>query len=532
MGGEKIRFCLLILRGLHEFDLNNQRCLCPPNASREKIHGRQLQPRISSQTRGFSNGKKARESKLPTTSDILQTRPFSPRNKDVSTPKDTRSFSEKMEGAEFRYNGVSLPTQTPSTELPGVQREEVSEENSQEQSEGETSAANISVFAPSIPPPENPILSPFSLLQTDGLGEQETGKREDISVGEEEKEGAVVGIQKQQLQTSPDEGTIQRQCDECGAEKEEEEEKLPETIQAQAEISSEEDYTQNTFSSIRGDEETEIWQPKSIGKLDTKESVAGATNPIIQRKVEKRVGTSRGVGTAGIGTLTCASIANLKMAVFWELLSTTGDPFSAVDVTYTFSRGHQPVRYSSAIVPPSKHFERREEFQFNEPGTVAVLLRGATPASTPFLRRVIGPIEANCELRQYPSGGSGPARSPGRPPENSDHDISYTKKKHTRDGSEVRRDLKRGREAHIFNDNIDLSALEQKVWVKGFYAGEFRRYHRWVYISPTQIGLRIQNERDNVPLYVVEIKGEYRGDRLVYHLDPRARASEDKSEDT
>ncbi len=219
------------------------------------------------QTRGFSNGKKARQSKLPTTSDILQTRPFSPRNKDVSTPKDTRSFEEKMQGAEFRYNGVSIQAFAHS-ESPAVQREEDVEENSQEQREVGTSAGNISVFAPSTPPPENPILSPFSLLQTDGLGEQETIQREEVSVGEEEKEGFEVGIQKQQLEAPPDDGTIQRLCDECGAEKEEE--KLPETIQAQVEISETKDYTQNTFESIRGDKETYIWQPKSIGKLDAK----------------------------------------------------------------------------------------------------------------------------------------------------------------------------------------------------------------------------------------------------------------------
>jgi hypothetical protein len=142
-------------------------------------------------SRPFSNGKGPREPKLPTTSEILQTRPFSPRDQDVSKPKDTRSFEEKMIGAEFRYNGVSIQT---------IQREEEVEENSQEQAEGETSAANFPVFAPSAPPPENPILSPFSLLQTDGLGEQETVQREEVSVGEEEKERFEVGIQKQHLQ--------------------------------------------------------------------------------------------------------------------------------------------------------------------------------------------------------------------------------------------------------------------------------------------------------------------------------------------
>ncbi len=169
-------------------------------------------------SRPFSNGLGPRESKLPTTNDILQTRPFSPRNKDVSTPKDTRSFEEKMKGAEFRYNGVSIPA---------VQREEVAEENSQEQAEGETSAANVSVFAPSMsPPPENSILSPFSFRQTGGWGQQETLQREEVAE-EEVEEQQEVGIQKQQLEAPPDDGTIQRLCAECEGELADKEEKEP-----------------------------------------------------------------------------------------------------------------------------------------------------------------------------------------------------------------------------------------------------------------------------------------------------------------
>ncbi|MCP2729018.1 hypothetical protein [Limnofasciculus baicalensis] len=84
------------------------------------------------QSRPFSNGLGPRESKLPTTNDILQTRPFSPRDQDVSIPKDTRSFEEKMIGAEFRYNGVSIPAFAPSTESPTLQREEEVGEDVQE----------------------------------------------------------------------------------------------------------------------------------------------------------------------------------------------------------------------------------------------------------------------------------------------------------------------------------------------------------------------------------------------------------------
>ena len=87
-------------------------------------------------TRGFSNGVQARESRLPSADDMLQTRPFTKPAQDLSTPEDTRSFEEKMEGAEFRYNGVK-----------------------------------ISTFAPSAPP-DNSVLRPFSLLRGDGEGKQ------------------------------------------------------------------------------------------------------------------------------------------------------------------------------------------------------------------------------------------------------------------------------------------------------------------------------------------------------------------------
>ena len=139
------------------------------------------------QSRGLSNGKKIREPKLPTTSDILRTRPFAPRNQDVSTPEDTRSFSEKMTGAEFRYNGVSIPAYAPSTV---VQREEVLEKNSQEQAEGETSAANISVFAPEAPPP-SPTIQREEVLEKE-TEEQYTPIVDTASLSE-------VGIQKQQV---------------------------------------------------------------------------------------------------------------------------------------------------------------------------------------------------------------------------------------------------------------------------------------------------------------------------------------------
>ncbi|MCP2729015.1 eCIS core domain-containing protein [Limnofasciculus baicalensis] len=233
------------------------------------------------QSRPFSNGLGPRESRLPTTNDILQTRPFSPRDKDISTPKDTRSFEEKMKGAEFRYNGVSIPA---------VQREEVEEENSQEQAEGETSAANISVFTPSTPPLENSILSPFSLLKTDGLGEQETVQREEVSVGDEEKEGFEVGIQKQHLQASPDDGTIQRLCAECEGELADKEEKEP--IQAKLTVGEPGDKYEQEADAVAAQVVEKINAPQTQEPVQRQSELGGASVPniTVMRRGESGIG--------------------------------------------------------------------------------------------------------------------------------------------------------------------------------------------------------------------------------------------------
>ena len=195
--------------------------------SRKDISASAFTPRAKPnilQTRAFSNGKHARSSELPKT-DILQTRPFATPAQKSSQSEVQPLTPEAREKVEtFGYNGVSIPSFAPSTVPPTVQREEVTEEDTSSQSETEEYQP-IWGFARELSKPQSEEVSPQS-------------------------------------------GTIQLKCDECGAENSEE--KLPETIQTQAEISPAKDYTQNTFEQIRGGKETEIWQPKSIGKLDTK----------------------------------------------------------------------------------------------------------------------------------------------------------------------------------------------------------------------------------------------------------------------
>lgn len=97
-------------------------------------------------------------------------------------------------------------------------------------------------------------------------------------------------------------------------------------------------------------------------------------------------------------------------------------------------------------------------------------------------------------------------------------DEAYTLKRHTAAGSAVMKALAKGDEAHIFNDGTDLADLANKVWTEGEYAGNIRGWDRFVWNSPTPIGMRVQAGRASVPLSWVEIKVNSGG---LYHLVPR-----------
>jgi hypothetical protein len=149
------------------------------------------------------------------------------------------------------------------------------------------------------------------------------------------------------------------------------------------------------------------------------------------------------------------------------------------------------------------------------------------------------PHSADDDERESPSSPSNP--SGGAPPDdpsslrnrltrlrpaNAVHDINYTISRHTIRGQQVQRDLARGREAHIFNEGVDLAALEQRVWEQGRSMGQVGQgqrgtWQRFIWESPSPIGRRIQNGRSDVPLRFVEIK--YNPSTGLYHLVPRAR---------
>jgi len=136
-------------------------------------------------------------------------------------------------------------------------------------------------------------------------------------------------------------------------------------------------------------------------------------------------------------------------------------------------------------------------------------------------------FSSNNPVGSEQSGGSNAGRGfVDRVRNNSRHDLNKTLKTHSSGGADVARAKRRGREYHIFNDDVDLERLEQLVWDNGTYTGEIRDWHRIYYETDEIIGYRYQAGRDPIPLKGVEIKGHFLDDGIFeYHLVPRTRVA-------
>ena len=109
------------------------------------------------------------------------------------------------------------------------------------------------------------------------------------------------------------------------------------------------------------------------------------------------------------------------------------------------------------------------------------------------------------------------------------HDVAKTISKHTRSGAEAARDLRRGREVHVFDDAVDLAELEAKVWSEGTALGRVgegqrAKFERFIWEAPSPIGKRVQTRHEEVALRYVEIKLDTT--TAKYHLVPRARPAD------
>lgn len=96
--------------------------------------------------------------------------------------------------------------------------------------------------------------------------------------------------------------------------------------------------------------------------------------------------------------------------------------------------------------------------------------------------------------------------------------------KHLPDTPQVQRLLKRGRAAHVFNDEATMNRVAQAVIERGDYTGTVRGYERYGLFFAEAIGYRISPDESSIPLFYGEVKIDAQN---RYHVTPRTRLSEE-----
>lgn len=96
--------------------------------------------------------------------------------------------------------------------------------------------------------------------------------------------------------------------------------------------------------------------------------------------------------------------------------------------------------------------------------------------------------------------------------------------KHLPDTSQSNRLLRRGRSAHIFNDEATLLRVAQAIIETGTYTGFARGYDRYGLLFTEAIGVRIAPSSSTLPLFYGEVKIDADNQ---YHPVPRTRPSEE-----
>ncbi|MFB2835763.1 DUF6972 family protein [Floridanema evergladense] len=95
--------------------------------------------------------------------------------------------------------------------------------------------------------------------------------------------------------------------------------------------------------------------------------------------------------------------------------------------------------------------------------------------------------------------------------------------KHLPDTPQVQRLLRRGRAAHIFNDEATMNRVAQAVIERGNYTGTIRGYERYGLLFEEAIGYRISPDGSIIPLFYAEVKIDAEN---RYYVTPRTRFSE------
>jgi hypothetical protein len=96
--------------------------------------------------------------------------------------------------------------------------------------------------------------------------------------------------------------------------------------------------------------------------------------------------------------------------------------------------------------------------------------------------------------------------------------------KHLLDTNQNNRLLRRGRSAHIFNDEATLLRVAQAIIDTGIYTGFARGYDRYGVLLTEAIGVRIAPDGSTLPLFYGEVKID--ADHQC-HPVPRTRPSEE-----
>ncbi|MGB0561224.1 MAG: DUF6972 family protein [Spirulinaceae cyanobacterium] len=107
-----------------------------------------------------------------------------------------------------------------------------------------------------------------------------------------------------------------------------------------------------------------------------------------------------------------------------------------------------------------------------------------------------------------------------------DREISLDRRhiaKHLPNTAQSDRLLRRGRSAHVFNDEETLFRVAQAIIFSGIYTGFARGYNRYGLMFTEAIGIRIDPDGSTLSLFYGEIKIDADNN---YHPIPRTRPSE------
>lgn len=96
--------------------------------------------------------------------------------------------------------------------------------------------------------------------------------------------------------------------------------------------------------------------------------------------------------------------------------------------------------------------------------------------------------------------------------------------KHLPNTPQSNRLIRRGRSAHVFNDEDILFKVAQTIIMEGTHTGFARGYDRYGLMFTEPIGVRIDPNSSTLPLFYGEVKIDA-DDK--YHPVPRTRSSEE-----